>query len=116
MPESSNARVAPRPQRFASERACSRSDAGGELTNKPMFYTYVLKSEKDGKLYVGFCEDLKIRLKEHQNGFVKSTKNRRPLVLIYYEACKDKQDAINREKQLKTGFGRAYLKRRITNS
>jgi len=80
-----------------------------------MYYTYVLKSKKDGKLYVGFCEDLKKRFKEHQLGLVKTTKNKQPLVLIYYEACNNKIDAINREKQLKTGFGRAYLKRRIKN-
>ncbi|HEY4495130.1 MAG TPA: GIY-YIG nuclease family protein [Candidatus Paceibacterota bacterium] len=80
-----------------------------------MYYTYVLKSKKDGLLYVGFCEDLKKRFKEHQLGLVKTTKNKLPLILIYYEACKNKIDAISREKQLKTGFGRAYLKRRITN-
>ena len=77
------------------------------------YYTYVLKSKKDGKLYVGFCEVLKLRLQEHQSGLVKSTKNRRPWELVYFEACKNKINAINREKQLKTGFGRAYLKRRI---
>ena len=80
-----------------------------------MFYTYVLKSKKDEKLYVGFCEDLKRRFKEHEEGLVEATKDRRPLELIYYESCKDKHDAIKREKSLKTGFGRAYLKRRITS-
>ena len=79
-----------------------------------MFYTYVLKSKKDGKLYVGFCEDLRRRVAEHQKGFVKATESRRPLELIYYEACRNKMDAITRERQLKTGFGRAYLKRRIS--
>ena len=78
------------------------------------YYTYILKSEKDNRLYVGFCKDLKRRVKEHQNGLVTATQNRRPLELIYYEACKDKMDAIKRESQLKTGFGRAYLKRRIS--
>ena len=79
------------------------------------YYTYVLKSLQDGKLYVGFCQDLEKRLEEHQKGLVSSTKVRRPLELIYYEACKNKIDAINREGQLKTGFGRAYLKRRVTS-
>ena len=78
------------------------------------YYTYVLKSEKDGKLYVGFCENLKLRFAEHQSGLVKSTKYRQPLKLVYYEACRNKMDAILREKQLKTGFGRAYLNRRIS--
>jgi putative endonuclease len=78
-----------------------------------MFYTYVLKSKKDDKLYVGFCLDLKRRLLEHNKGLVVSTKNRRPFILVYYEAGLDEKKAIEREKILKTGFGRAYLKRRL---
>jgi len=78
-----------------------------------MFYTYVLKSIKDGKLYIGFSENLKKRIKEHQDGLVTATKNRRPLKLVYYEACLVKEKAIAREKALKIGFGRAYLKRRL---
>lgn len=77
------------------------------------YYTYVLKSEVDGKLYTGWTNNLIDRVKEHKLGLVESTKNRRPLQLIYYEACLSKTKAILREKQLKTGFGRAYLKRRL---
>ena len=80
-----------------------------------MFYTYVLKSKVDKKLYIGWTNNLKNRIKEHNNGKVNSTKQRKPLELIYYEACLRKEDAINREKSLKTGFGRAYLKNRINN-
>jgi len=78
-----------------------------------MFYTYVLKSRKDGNLYIGFSSDLKRRISEHNKGLVEITKNRRPFDLIYYEACLDKEKAIEREKVLKTGFGRSYLKRRL---
>ncbi|MFA6526783.1 MAG: GIY-YIG nuclease family protein [Candidatus Buchananbacteria bacterium] len=78
------------------------------------YYIYVLKSSKDGNLYVGYTENLKSRLEQHNNGLVDSTKTRRPFSLIYFEGCLNKSDAINREKQLKTGFGRAYLKRRIS--
>ena len=78
-----------------------------------MFYTYVLRSKKDGKVYVGWTIDLEKRLHNHKKGLVDATKNRLPLELIYYEACLAKEKAIAREKQLKTGFGRAYLKRRI---
>jgi len=78
-----------------------------------MFYTYVLKSLKDGGLYIGFCKDLKVRLPQHNKGLVPSTKIRRPLKLVYYEACLNEKKAVEREKALKTGFGRAYLKRRI---
>ena len=77
------------------------------------FYTYVLKSSKDDGLYIGWSTNLRERIEKHKKGQVQSTKNRRPLVLIYYEACLDKEKAIIREKQLKTGFGRAYLKRRL---
>ena len=78
-----------------------------------MFYTYVLKSQSDGQLYTGWTNDLKHRLREHNLGHVQATKNRIPLKLIYYEACLEEELAIAREKQLKTGFGRAYLKRRL---
>ena len=77
------------------------------------YYTYVLKSKIDNKLYIGWTNDLVKRVKEHNFGKVPSTKNRYPLYLIYYEACLSKEKAIAREKQFKTGFGRAYLKRRL---
>lgn len=82
---------------------------------KYMYYTYVLQSKKDNKLYVGYTEDLKKRITLHNNGKIISTKNRRPLKLIYYEACLDKRDAIKREKYFKTGFGRRFLNNRLEN-
>ena len=78
-----------------------------------MFYTYVLKSSKDGDLYIGFSKDLKNRLIEHNKGLVPATKDSRPFKIVYYEACLSYTKAVEREKSLKTGFGRAYLKRRI---
>ncbi len=63
--------------------------------------------------YIGCTKDLKQRINQHNKGWVKSTKDRRPLSLVYYEACLNKQKAIKREKQLKTGFGRKYIKNRI---
>ncbi|MFA6105305.1 MAG: GIY-YIG nuclease family protein [Patescibacteria group bacterium] len=80
-----------------------------------MFYTYVLKSQKDNELYIGWTDDLKSRIKKHNDGLVESTKNRKPLILVYYEACLNKDAAIAREKSLKTGFGRAYLKNRLND-
>ncbi len=77
------------------------------------FYTYVLKSKKDNHLYIGWPDNLVARYKKHMDGNVVATKYRRPLILVYYEACLDKKAAIKREKQLKTGFGRLYLKNRI---
>ena len=78
-----------------------------------MFYVYVIKSTIDNYIYVGHTNDLKERISEHNNGKVESTKHRRPFTIIYYEACNFLEDAIKREKSLKTGFGRAYLKRRL---
>lgn len=80
-----------------------------------MYYTYVLRSKKDGKLYVGFTKDLKRRLEEHNKGAAESTRNRRPLILVYYEASLIEKDAEKREKYFKTGFGRRFLKNRLEN-
>lgn len=77
------------------------------------FYTYVLRSLKDGNLYIGWTNDLKLRLEHHNKGKVISTKSRLPLELVYYEACLSKRSAIKREKTLKTGFGRKFVKERI---
>jgi putative endonuclease len=78
-----------------------------------MFYTYVLESLKDRKLYVGYTDDLKQRFSEHSNGRVDATKNRRPLKLVYYEACLSRHLALRRERYFKTGFGRRFLKERL---
>jgi putative endonuclease len=78
-----------------------------------MYYTYVLESEKDGNRYTGYTKDLELRLEEHKNGHVESTKDRRPLKLIYYEACTERKDATRREKYLKTFHGRQFLGNRL---
>jgi putative endonuclease len=80
-----------------------------------MYYIYVLKSLKDGKLYVGQAKDLTKRFNEHNSHKVESTKLQTPLKLLYYEACNIFEDAVAREKDLKTGFGRAYLNRRLSD-
>ena len=78
-----------------------------------MHYTYVLLSEKDMKFYIGYTKDLKLRFEQHNKGIVASTKDRRPLKLIYYEACVSQQDATKREKYLKTFNGRRVLQNRL---
>jgi putative endonuclease len=80
-----------------------------------MYYTYVLKSQKDKKLYIGYSDNLKQRLQSHEKGEVASTKNRRPFVLIYYEAFQNQQDATSREKYLKSQWGRNFLKKVLDN-
>jgi len=79
------------------------------------YYVYILKSQKDGNFYTGYTKDLKVRISHHNNGRVESTKNRRPLELVYFEGCKNQQDATHREKYLKTSWGKRYIKNRIKN-
>ncbi|MFA5986075.1 MAG: GIY-YIG nuclease family protein [Parcubacteria group bacterium] len=78
-----------------------------------MYYVYVLKSEKDQKNYTGYTKNLKLRFEQHKKGLVDSTKDRRPLKLIYYEASLNQQDATHREKYLKTYYGKMFLKNRL---
>ena len=79
------------------------------------FYTYVLLSQKDYGHYIGFTKDLRKRLEEHNLGKNFSTKYRVPLKLIYYEACLNKEDAMQREDYLKSTIGRRYLSKRLRN-
>ena len=78
-----------------------------------MFYTYILKSNKNGRLYTGYTNDLRKRFKEHNDKMSTYTKYRGPYELIYYEACVDKSDARARELYLKAGKGKRYLKSRL---
>lgn len=79
------------------------------------FYVYILLSEKDKMFYTGYTSNLEERIVLHNKGQVKSTKNRIPLKLIYFEACINQQDATHREKYLKTSWGKRYLKERLKN-
>jgi len=76
-------------------------------------YVYVLKSDKDSKRYTGYTKNLKLRFKQHQSGLVNSTRDRRPLRLIYFEGCVSQQDATHREKYLKTFYGKMFIKNRL---
>ena len=77
------------------------------------YYTYILKSLKDGKFYTGYTKNLKSRFEQHNKGLGESTKDRRPFTLIYYEACLNQQDATHREKYLKTYHGKMFIKNRL---
>lgn len=81
-----------------------------------MYYTYVLLckgKDMDLDLYVGYTSDLRKRILKHKSKAVDTTRKFDTVTLVYYEACLDKSDALKRELQLKTGFGRGYLKRRL---
>ena len=80
-----------------------------------MFYVYVIESQKNFDLYKGFTVDINKRLKEHNRGLTESTKNGRPWKLIYCEVLRNKQDAVEREKYLKSGWGRKYLDKVLNN-
>jgi len=77
-----------------------------------MWYVYVLQNKK-GAWYIGSTRDLRKRILRHNSGNNKSTKHGIPWKLIYYEAGLDKEDARAREKYLKSGMGRRYLKNRL---
>lgn len=78
-----------------------------------MQYIYLLQSLKDRRWYTGCTDDLQKRFKQHTDGQVVSTKGRGPFKLIYYEACLDKYDAYAREKYLKSGPGKRYIRNRL---
>ncbi|MBI5421219.1 MAG: GIY-YIG nuclease family protein [Parcubacteria group bacterium] len=80
-----------------------------------MFYTYVLQN-KNKMLYTGSTNDLWKRFNEHNSGKSEYTKHRGPYQLIYYEACLSEEDARSREKYLKSGMGKRYLKNRLKRS
>ena len=76
-------------------------------------YVYVLRSLADGHFYTGLTRELRARLNLHNTGKIPSTKARTPLELIYWEGCLNDSDAAQREKYLKTAWGKRYLKTRL---
>ncbi len=77
------------------------------------YYTYVLLSLKDRKFYTGYTKDILNRVYEHKQGYCRSTQDRLPIRLIYYEACLNQRDALARERYLKSGMGKRYIRNRI---
>jgi len=80
-----------------------------------MYYVYVLHSQADKGLYIGFSEDLTRRMCFHSQGRSASTSHRRPLRLVYYEAYASRSDAVGRERFLKSGAGRRHLDKQLRN-
>ena len=77
------------------------------------YYVYILESQKDKYWYTGYTSNLRKRFLEHQNGYTRSTKKHRPWKLIYYEAGLSETDAVAREKYLKSGMGKRYIRNRL---
>lgn len=79
----------------------------------PMFYTYVIESKKSERWYTGSTDDLRKRFNQHDTGKSTWNKHAMPWRLIYYEACLDERDARSRERYLKSGMGKRYLKKKL---
>jgi putative endonuclease len=78
-----------------------------------MHYVYVLRSTSDHGLYIGYSGNLRKRFQEHAQGDSFATSHRRPWKLIYYEAYLERDDALGRERYLKSGSGRKFLKAQL---
>jgi putative endonuclease len=80
-----------------------------------MYYIYVIQSESQNWRYVGMTNDIRRRFHEHNSGFVRATRNKMPFKLVYLEKISTRIEARNREKWLKSGYGREYIKNQIGN-
>lgn len=79
------------------------------------YYVYILQSQKDKSLYIGYTSDLKKRFKEHNDGKNLATKPFRPYKLVFYEAFLNRIDAKHREEYLKSGWGFRGIKKMLRN-
>jgi len=96
--------------------ARSQSERGGRPAHINMFCVYVLQSLKDLRTYVGYTNNFKRRLKQHNSGLVKSTKHRTPFRLLFQENFNTSQEAKKRELWWKSGAGRRKLKEYFINN
>ena len=81
-----------------------------------LYFVYVLQSQIDNSLVVGFTRSLDLRIAEHNDGQIMDTCLKRPYELVYYEACKSPKDAVKRKNYLKSNYGRKFLKSRLKHS
>jgi putative endonuclease len=79
------------------------------------YFVYVLLSKKDNKFYTGSTCNLNERIIKHNSGKVSSTQYRAPFDLVYFEVCFNQEDALHREKYLKSTYGKRYIKNRLKN-
>lgn len=81
-----------------------------------MYYVYVIECQQDLSWYIGYTADLKRRINDHKKGVgCKTTSAKKEWKLIYYEAYISQSDALGREKFLKSGSGRKYIKKQLRN-
>ena len=79
-----------------------------------MFYAYVIKSIEHNFFYKGHCEDLEVRLRQHNSGLTHSIKPYLPFKLVYFESFSTRPEAVTREKYFKSAAGRRFLKSKIS--
>ena len=77
------------------------------------YYVYILESECDNSYYIGYTEDLQLRLQRHNDGWSRSTKAKRPWKIVYYEKYQSKTEALRREREIKSKKSRRYIKQLI---
>ena len=78
-----------------------------------MFTTYVLRSVSTGRFYIGSTRDIARRFLEHQTGIARYTRNRGPWQLVHEEQFETRPEAVRRERFLKSGQGREWLKKEL---
>lgn len=81
-----------------------------------MYYCYILRSQKHGRLYIGQTNDLKTRFKRHNAGQVESTRPYTPYIIIYYCAFNNQQDALACENYFKTTSGKKRIKHMLAHT
>ena len=89
---------------------CSAHSAPPNHLGLPVFTVYVLQSASTSRLYIGQTGDLQRRLQEHREGLARYTRNRGPWVLVHHEELATRSEAVRRERFLKSGQGRDWLK------
>jgi putative endonuclease len=82
----------------------------------PMYFVYIIESEKDGSYYVGSTQDLDERIQRHNQGRSKYTKNKRPWRLLYFEEFPDRSSATARENQIKNRKKKEYIEALINDN
>jgi len=78
-----------------------------------MFYAYVIKSINNDYYYKGHCENLEIRLSQHNSGMTASIKPFLPFKVVYFEEFETREEALQREKYFKSAAGRRFLKKKL---
>lgn len=81
-----------------------------------MYFTYIIRSIKTNKHYIGSCENVSNRIDKHNQGYNKSTRNKGPWILVYKESFNTRQEAYKREKKIKAYKGGRAFKNLIINS